>query len=137
MPEYSTPTSGRRWMRLVLALAGVITVLAVMAPPGEANFTTGKCQGTAISGRGASFQNAAQTSWISEFQNNYCADVGTFPSVTYTGSGSGSGLQVMGRRSGACPCPPGNADGSQSRNQPERFAASDDPPPPSVVADIN
>jgi ABC-type phosphate transport system substrate-binding protein len=43
----------------------------------------------------------------------------------------------MGRRSGACPCPPGNADGSQSRNQPERFAASDDPPPPSVVADIN
>ena len=128
---------GRRWIRLLLALAGVITALAVTAPAGQANFTTGKCQGTAISGRGASFQNTAQAGWISYFQNTYCADVGTFPSVTYTGSGSGSGLQVMGRRSGACPCPPGNADGSQSRNQPERYAASDDPPPPSVVADIN
>jgi ABC-type phosphate transport system substrate-binding protein len=124
-------------MRLLLALAGVITALAVMAPPGEANFTTGKCQGTAISGRGASFQNTAQTNWIAEFQNNYCSDVGVFPSITYTGSGSGSGLNVMGRRSGACPCPPGNADGSQSRNQPERYAATDDPPTPTNVSDMN
>jgi ABC-type phosphate transport system substrate-binding protein len=137
MPEHFTSTRGRRWTILALALTGTIAALAALAPAGRADFTTDKCQGTAISGRGASFQNAAQTNWISEFQNNFCADVGTFPNVTYTGSGSGSGLQVMGRRSGACPCPPGNADGSQSRNQPERYAASDDPPPPSVVSDIN
>jgi ABC-type phosphate transport system substrate-binding protein len=137
MPERSLSIREGRGMRLLLAFAGTIAVFAVTAPAGRADFTTDKCQGTAISGRGASFQNTAQTNWISEFQNNFCADVGTFPSITYTGSGSGSGLQVMGRRSGACPCPPGNADGSQSRNQPERYAASDDPPPPSVVADIN
>jgi ABC-type phosphate transport system substrate-binding protein len=137
MPEQSLLTHGRRWKWLTLAFIASVAALAAIAPPGEANFTTGKCQGTAISGRGASFQTTAQTNWISNFQNNFCADVGTFPSVTYTGSGSGSGLQVMGRRSGACPCPPGNADGSQSRNQPERYAASDDPPNSTTVGQIN
>jgi ABC-type phosphate transport system substrate-binding protein len=123
--------SGRRWTWLLLAFAGAIVGFAAFASAGKADFTTDKCQGTAISGRGASFQTTAQTDWIADFQNNFCADVGTFPSVTYTGSGSGSGLQVMGRRSGT------NADGSQSRNQPERYAASDDPPPPSTVSQIN
>jgi ABC-type phosphate transport system substrate-binding protein len=131
MPEQLAPTHGRRWTWLLLAFTGAIVALAWVASAGKADFTTTKCQGTAISGRGASFQNTAQTNWISEFQNNFCSDVGVFPAVTYTGSGSGSGLQVMGRRSGT------NADGSQSRNQPERYAASDDPPPPSVVSQIN
>jgi ABC-type phosphate transport system substrate-binding protein len=131
MPEQLLSTRGRRWIWLLLAFAGAIVACATFASAGRADFTTDKCQGTAISGRGASFQNTAQTNWISEFQNNFCSDVGTFPAVTYTGSGSGSGLQIMGRRSGT------NADGSQSRNQPERYAASDDPPPPSVVSQIN
>lgn len=137
MPEQMLLTRGRRWTWLTLAFMGAVAALAVTAPPGKANFTTGKCLGTAISGRGASFQNTAQANWISNFQNNFCADVGTFPAVTYTGSGSGSGLNVMGRRAGACPCPPGNADGSQSRNQPERYAASDDPPNSTTVSQIN
>jgi ABC-type phosphate transport system substrate-binding protein len=131
MPEQSLLTHGRRWKWLALAFIASVAALAVTASPGQANFTTGKCLGTAISGRGASFQTTAQTNWIANFQNVFCADVGTFPSVTYTGSGSGSGLQVMGRRTGT------NADGSQSRNQPERYAASDDPPDSTTISQIN
>src|SRR5262245_61758612 len=110
MPQQLLSTRGRRWTLVLLAFAGAIVALATVVSSGRADFTTDKCQGTAISGRGASFQNTAQTNWISEFQNNFCADVGTFPSVTYTGSGSGSGRQVMGVRTGT------NSDGSQSRN---------------------
>src|SRR5262245_23714388 len=120
-----------RWTRLALAMVGAATALAVLAPAGQANFTTGKCQGSNITGRGASFANAAHAAWKTFFETQHCADVGTFPTVTYEPQGSGAGRRVMGERTAP------NADGSLSRNQVPRFGMTDEPPTPTAVSQMN
>ncbi len=106
MHRSATRPRAGRWRRLALAVVGAATALAVLAPAGQANFTTGKCQGSNITGRGASFANTAHAAWKTDFESNCCADVGTFPTVTYEPQGSGAGRRVMGERTAP------NADGS-------------------------
>jgi ABC-type phosphate transport system substrate-binding protein len=120
----------RHLMVGVLALAGMVATV-VVAVPSQANFTTGKCQGTNITGRGASFQATAQTAWKSEFENGFCSDVGIFPTVTYEPQGSGAGRRVVGERTGT------NATGTQSRNQTPRFGATDEAPTTTGVSQMN
>jgi len=62
---------------LVLASLAVGAALAAVPSVGQANFTTGQCLGADVTGRGASFANAAHTAWKTVFQNDYCADVGS------------------------------------------------------------
>ena len=115
----------------MLAVIGAVAALAVVAPVGQANFTTGKCQGSNITGRGASFANSAHAGWKTVFETEFCADVGTFPTVTYEPQGSGAGRRVMGERTAP------NADGSLSRNQVPRFGMTDEPPTPTAVSQMN
>jgi ABC-type phosphate transport system substrate-binding protein len=121
----------RRWIWPTLVLAGVFAALAATVPPAQADFTTGKCLGSNITGRGASFANAAHIAWETSFQNTYCADVGVFPDITYEAQGSGAGRRVMGERTAP------NTDGSLSRNQPPRFGMTDEPPTPTAVSQMN
>jgi ABC-type phosphate transport system substrate-binding protein len=121
----------RRWKLATLALAGLGAAFAATVAPAQANFTTGKCQGANIIGRGASFANAAHVAWETSFQNVYCADVGLFPDITYEAQGSGAGRRVMGERTAP------NGDGSLSRNQPPRFGMSDEPPTPTAISQMN
>jgi ABC-type phosphate transport system substrate-binding protein len=115
------------WLALAVTTAAVV-VAWIAAPAAESNFTTSKCNGTNITGRGASFQNAAQTAWINTFQSTYCPGG---PTVTYDPAGSGAGRRVMGERTGT------NADGSQSRNQVPRFGATDEPVFPTGQSQMN
>ena len=130
MGRGSSPGSGR-WKRLLFAFSVAVAATAVLAPAGQANFTTTQCQGTDTSGRGASFANAAHAAWKTDFQGNYCDEIGVFPQVTYDPAGSGAGRRVVGERTGT------NADGSQSRNQAPRFGMSDEPPTPTAVGQMN
>jgi ABC-type phosphate transport system substrate-binding protein len=116
---------------LVLASAIAGAVFAVVPAAGQANFTTGKCLGADTTGRGASFANSAHTAWETNFENDFCAEVGSFPELTYDPAGSGAGRRAVGERTGS------NADGSQSRNQPPRFGMSDEPPSPTGQSQMN
>ena len=130
MRQSFTVPRGRRWTGL-LALAGATVASLFAAAPGQANFTTSRCQGTDVVGRGASFAAAAHATWKTNFQDVFCADVGVFPNVTYEAQGSGAGRRVVGERTGT------NADGSQSRNQVPRFGMTDEPPTPTGVSQMN
>ena len=121
----------RRWIGLALALAGAVAAFAAIVPAAQADFTTGKCLGSNVTGRGASFANAAHTAWETNFQNSFCADVGVFPDLTYDPAGSGAGRRVMGERTAP------NADGSLSRNQVPRYGMTDEPPTPTAVSQMN
>jgi ABC-type phosphate transport system substrate-binding protein len=118
----------RALLAVSLLLAGLL--LALGAQRSDAAFSTAKCQGADITGRGASFAATAQSAWKLNFQGLYCAG-STFPNVTYEATGSGAGLESMGARRGA------NSTGANSRNQVPRFAGTDDPPTPTQVAQIN
>ena len=121
----------RRWIGLALALAGAVAAFAAIVPAAQADFTTGKCLGSNVTGRGASFANAAHTAWETNFQNSFCADVGIFPDMTYDPAGSGAGRRVMGERTAP------NADGSLSRNQVPRYGMTDEPPTLTAVSQMN
>ena len=116
---------------LVVTSLAACAVLAVAPSAGQANFTTGLCLGADTTGRGASFANTAHTAWETNFENDYCADVGSFPEMTYDPAGSGAGRRAVGERTGA------NADGSQSRNQVPRFGMTDEPPSPTGQNQMN
>jgi ABC-type phosphate transport system substrate-binding protein len=130
MPRRLNPISARRSLLAALVLAGCV-IATVMAVPSQADFTTGKCLGSNVTGRGASFQTGAQAGWKTDFQDNYCSDVGIFPTITYEPQGSGAGRRAMGERTGT------NATGSQSRNQVPRFGATDEAPNPTQVGQMN
>ena len=130
MPRRLNPISARRSLLAALVLAGSV-IAAVMAVPSQADFTTGKCLGSNVTGRGASFQAGAQAAWKTEFQDNFCSDVGVFPIVTYEAQGSGAGRRAMGERTGT------NATGVESRNQVPRFGATDEAPTTTGVSQMN
>ena len=112
-------------------LAGAATALAVLAPAGQANFTTGKCQGSNITGRGASFANAAHAGWKTSSRTTTAPTwARSRPSPTTRRAAAPAGASWA-----SAPAP--NADGSQSRNQVPRFGMTDEPPTPTAVSQMN
>lgn len=124
----------RRSRTALTAAIGSAVALAALAPGAlaqESTFTTGKCQGAAITGQGASFQAPAHNNVFIPSFSSTCVEVGRTPGVTYSGTGSGAGLNSFGRRSGT------NADGSQSRSAANRFAGTDEAPTPDQINQMN
>ena len=80
----------------------------------DAAFTTGKCAGSDIVGRGASFARDAHNVFINNFQPIYCAGTPALSGVTYEALGSGAGRLSMKVREAGGP----------------RFGMSDEPPTP-------
>jgi ABC-type phosphate transport system substrate-binding protein len=109
------------------ALAGAIALalmaLAVLGLAAQANaaFTTGKCAGADIVGRGASFARDAHNVFINNFKPIYCKGTPKLAGVTYEALGSGAGRLSMKVREAGGP----------------RFGMSDEPPTPAEVAQMN
>lgn len=116
-----------RWVPSAV-LAGALTLLlmalAAVGLTSQANaaFTTGKCAGENIIGRGASFARDAHKLFNDKFKLVHC--VGTPGAgkinVTYEASGSGAGRQSVKIRDGA-----------------PRFGMTDEPPVPSEINEMN
>ncbi len=119
----SAPRWGAR-ARLAGLLALTVTALAAIGPvsPADAGFTTGKCAGPNIIGRGGSFARDAQKVFNFNFKNNYCAGTPGAGSInsTYEALGSGAGIKSV-----------------ELRTDTPRFAGTDDPPTPAQVNLIN
>jgi ABC-type phosphate transport system substrate-binding protein len=106
------------------AIALVLTALAAVGLSSQANaaFTTGKCAGENIIGRGASFARDAHKIFNDKFKLVFCVGTpgaGTI-NVTYEASGSGAGRQSMKVRDGA-----------------PRFGMTDEPPSPTEINEMN
>lgn len=116
-----------RWGRIVGA-AGVFALLLsalaalCLTTRADAAFTTGKCAGADVIGRGASFARDAHKVFNFNFANNYCIGTPGFGSinVTYESQGSGAGMEAV-----------------INRGLPPRFGMSDDPPDASQMAQMN
>jgi ABC-type phosphate transport system substrate-binding protein len=109
-------------------LAGALSlfVLALLAfgpaPQAGAAFTTGKCAGDNVVGRGASFARDAHSVFNGFFKLTHCAGTpgaGKI-NVTYEAQGSGAGRQAVKIRDGA-----------------PRFGMTDEPPVPSEINEMN
>ena len=106
---------GRRSRTVAVGLALCMMALAVVgfASSASADFTTAKCAGPNILGRGASFARDAHSVFNFNFKHNYC--VGTpgqdTIDVAYDAAGSGAGRLSM-----------------KVRNDTPRFGQSDEPP---------
>ena len=108
---------------VVGAIALLLSALAAvcLTTRADAAFTTGKCAGADIVGRGASFARDAHNVFINNFQPIYCAGTPALAGVTYEALGSGAGrLSVKVREVGG-----------------PRFGMSDEPPTPAEVAQMN
>jgi ABC-type phosphate transport system substrate-binding protein len=102
-----------------------MTALAALGLAGQANaaFTTGRCAGDDIIGRGASFaRDAHDKVFIPNFPNVYCIGTPGFGTinVTYESQGSGNGRRSM-----------------KVRNDTPRFGMTDEPPTPAEIAQMN
>lgn len=86
----------------------------------DAAFTTGKCAGADIIGRGASFARDAHNVFINNFQPIYCAGTPALSGVTYEALGSGAGKNA-----------------AKARDIAPRFGMSDEPPPPDEIEEMN
>lgn len=124
----SRSLSAPRWgLRAVVAgaVALLLAMLAVvaLAPSANAAFTTAKCAGPDIIGRGASFARDAHKVFNFNFKNNHCIGTPGFGklNVAYEATGSGSGKSSMKVREAGGP----------------RFGMSDEPPPPAEIAQMN
>lgn len=115
-----------------LAVAVTLTAAAIaaltLAPRASADFATPQCQGSDITGQGASFARDAHSVFRVRFENTFCPSGA--PAVDYLPTGSGSGRRAVGERTGA------NTDGSISRSQAPRFGMSDEPPSPTQQAQM-
>lgn len=108
-------------------LLGLLGLLAMMgtafaATKAEAAFTTSKCAGDDITGRGASFARDAHNVFNFNFRNVYCSGTpgaGTI-NVTYEALGSGAGRTAV-----------------KVRDLPPRFGMTDEPPTPLEVQQMN
>jgi ABC-type phosphate transport system substrate-binding protein len=113
--------SAPRWGAGAGALALALSALAMLglAARADAAFSLGKCAGSPILGRGASFaRDAHQKVFIPRFQGSYC--FGSSASVTYDAAGSGAGRASV-----------------KVRNDTPRFGMSDEPPIPLEVEQMN
>jgi ABC-type phosphate transport system substrate-binding protein len=111
----------KRSLLAAATIAGA-SAIALGAGAGTANARyLGRCAGTAIRGQGATLQNSAQSLWISGF-GSICPGIG----VSYTGTGSGAGLNSWGADGGTgTPAASGYA-----------YIASDDAPNATQIANI-
>jgi ABC-type phosphate transport system substrate-binding protein len=94
-----------------------------LAPQANAAFTTGKCAGDDITGRGASFaRDAHDKVFIFNFPNVFCIGTPGFGTinVTYESQGSGNGRRSM-----------------KVRDDSPRFGMTDEPPTPAEIAQMN
>jgi ABC-type phosphate transport system substrate-binding protein len=114
-------------MGAILAGALALLVMALLAfgpaPQANAAFTTGKCAGEDITGRGASFaRDAHDKVFIFNFPNVYCIGTPGFGAikVTYESQGSGAGRLSM-----------------KVRGDSPRFGMTDEPPTVAEVAQMN
>jgi ABC-type phosphate transport system substrate-binding protein len=98
----------------------VALVALVLAPRANAEFSTGKCAGADIIGRGASFARDAHNLFINNFKPIYCKGTPKLAGVSYEALGSGAGRLSM-----------------KERGLPPRFGMSDEPPTPAEVAQMN
>ncbi len=129
--------SAARSARRMSIVAGTLLAATTFASPAEAAFTTGKCQGDAITGRGASFAASAHTqAFIPAFGSVFCADVGGGPAVSYESLGSGAGRQVMGARTNVSGIGD-NSAGAIARGFVPRFGMTDEPVAPADQANMN
>lgn len=103
-----------------IALALMALALLGLAPQANAAFTTGKCAGADIIGRGASFARDAHNVFINNFKPIYCKGTPKLAGVTYEPLGSGAGRLSM-----------------KERGLPPRFGMSDEPPTEAEVAQMN
>jgi ABC-type phosphate transport system substrate-binding protein len=96
--------------------------VAVFAPGANAAFTTTKCAGQDIVGRGASFARDAHKVFNGNLKSFYCIGTSGFNKrdVTYQSEGSGKGKSSM-----------------KTREDIPRFGMSDEPPPPDEIAQMN
>lgn len=114
----------RGWSAIAVgAFALLLSTLAALCltTRADAAFTTGKCAGADIVGRGASFARDAHNVFINNFQPIYCAGTPALSNVTYEALGSGAGRLSMKVREVGGP----------------RFGMSDEPPTPAEVAQMN
>jgi ABC-type phosphate transport system substrate-binding protein len=115
----SAPNRGARVVRKGLLALSLTALAAIgLASSASADFTTSKCAGTAVAGRGGSFAKEAQAVWGLTFKPVYCS--GSGPNVSYESVSSGAGVKSM-----------------QLRTDTPRFGGTDDPPTPAEVALIN
>ena len=78
-----------------IALALMALAALGLAPQADAAFTTGKCAGADIVGRGASFARDAHNVFINNFKPIYCKGTPKLAGVTYEALGSGAGRLSM------------------------------------------
>lgn len=104
----------------IIALVLSAFVAALLASGAQAAFTTGKCAGADIIGRGASFARDAHNVFINNFKPIYCKGTPKLANVTYEALGSGEGRKAVKER-GLAP----------------RFGMSDEPPTPSEITEMN
>jgi len=116
----------RRGFSAALAGAIALALTALMAiglaPQANAAFTTGKCAGDNIVGRGASFARDAHQVFNGFFKLTHCAGTpgaGKI-NVTYEAQGSGAGRTAVKVRNGAA-----------------RFGMTDEPPQPVEINEMN
>lgn len=102
------------------ALALGLVAVAGIAPQANAAFTSTQCNGTDVTGRGASFAQAAHGAWEFNFTNTFCG--GSSPNITYDPAGSGAGRTAVTQRPPAATA---------------RFGGTDDPLTTSQKAAIN
>jgi ABC-type phosphate transport system substrate-binding protein len=106
-------------------LALLLSVLSAVAfsPRADGAFSTAKCAGPDIIGRGASFARDAHKVFNFQFKNNYCIGTPGFGviNVDYEALGSGAGKSSMKVREEGGP----------------RFGMTDEPPPPAEIAQMN
>lgn len=124
----SRSSSAPPWGLRAVAVGAFGLLLAMLAavalsPRAEAAFTTAKCAGPDIIGRGASFARDAHKVFNFNFKNNHCIGTPGFGdiNVTYEPAGSGAGKSSMKVREEGGP----------------RFGMSDEPPPPDEIAQMN
>jgi ABC-type phosphate transport system substrate-binding protein len=106
----------------LIALTAAVLAALCLAPRADAAFTTGKCAGSDVTGRGASFARDAHGAFNVFFKSIYCIGTPGFSTINveYEPLGSGAGRAVMMDRSLA-----------------PRFGMSDEPPTTSQIASMN
>lgn len=121
----SRTSSAPRW-GLSVALAGLVALLLMAllavgsASRADAAFTSGKCAGAAITGRGASFARDAHNTFINLFKPVHCVGTPALASVEYEALGSGEGRLTV-----------------KDRTKAPRFGMTDEPPSVEEIEQMN
>jgi ABC-type phosphate transport system substrate-binding protein len=112
-----------RRLRLVSAVTACSAAALVAPGVASAGFSTGHCEGPSIKANGATFQGLAQKIWNKEFNNTAltgaCELKSGAPTVSYSETGSGPGLESWGNGAGA---------GKGNFNAENAYVGTDEPP---------